>query len=531
MAATLSAQRQTGSFYTEQSIAKYMVDWAIRSPCDHILEPSFGDGVFIEASAQRIRKLGNKSPNITAVELKEDTFRRFGNKGIDITAYHDDYLGVTLHDNVDVVIGNPPYVSLKHLPEDQKRNALNILSNHDIAAPLNGSLWLPFVLHSVDSLNDGGRLAFVLPFEITYVKYAFEMWNFLAERFGQLTVVRLYEDFFPDVDVETILLLAEDKGKQTASVEYIIYESIYNMCLNIAMSTNTVKIVDITQNKKPFISSLITNAQKSNANIIFFSDEILTPLVDVCKFKIGYVSADKAFFHPNESTVKKYNLSSNSLVPCIQNGKQINGGTGIGVFVDEGLCASKLYLPLSPNDQDKEYIKHGEELGVSKKYKCSHRNPWYITPTVEIPDVILTVFGDLPKLVINSGGYAVSNSLLCGTLKGITAKELVARWYNSLTLLSIELSAHSLGGGSFVIIPGEADQLKIVRPLPEANVDDISSSINKCICDRSISEAYKLGDELVLQNILGLTQLQIFQIRSAIETLRKWRLPHNRRHK
>ena len=70
----MDQNRLTGSYYTSQKIAQYMVNWAIRSVDDLFLEPSFGDGVFIDAALTRYSNLGNNSPNIIGVELQPTTY-------------------------------------------------------------------------------------------------------------------------------------------------------------------------------------------------------------------------------------------------------------------------------------------------------------------------------------------------------------------------------------------------------------------------------------------------------------------------
>jgi hypothetical protein len=257
---------------------------------------------------------------------------------------------------------------------------------------------------------------------------------------------------------------------------------------------------------------------------------LIEKITGSCKSKIGYVSADKNYFHPDEGIRNRFQLPEENFVPCILNSKEINGGTGIGLSAEKGQCDSLLYLPKEITSGDEAYIRHGEKTCVSDKYKCRMRSPWYITPNVEIPDVILSVFGDVPKLIINGGGYAVSNSLLCGMLKkGIDPKNFICRWYNSLTLLSIELNVHSLGGGSLVFIPGEADALDIVKPLSPEHIDQVYDRLNKCVIDGKVQDAYLLGDELVLKRMLSVSDKQIDLIREAVSRLRAWRLPDKRR--
>jgi tRNA1(Val) A37 N6-methylase TrmN6 len=527
---TIVNQKLTGSFYTESKVAEGVVNWAILNSKDKVLEPSFGDGIFIDKSICRFRALGNFNPSITAVEIQPEVVeyvRKQFNMG-NLHTLTTDFLSLNFNNQFDAVVGNPPYVGIRNLPSKQKDTARQVIENHSVQCPDNGSLWFPFVLHAVTAIKTDGRLAFILPFEITYTRYAYGLWKILAQNFSSLSICRIYEDFFPNVDVETILLLAEGKGGKTTYISYNIYNTVDDFMDGKMSQCRQIELPDIVNGKKPFISSLLTPMQQELLQGLE-NRGIIKPAIESCKFKIGYVSADKDYFHPNADVVAHYSIPKRNLYPTILNAKEINGDTGIGIEVSKGKCLSNLYLPNKITKGDRLYIQRGEAIGVHQRYKCRRRKPWYITPDVEIPDVILSVFGEIPKMVVNKGKYTVSNSLLCGHLKGVSAKQLLCRWYNSLTLLSLELNVHSLGGGSFVIIPGEADRLKIINDIPQENITDIYAQLNKTVKKLNVEAAYALGDKIVLQDIYGFSDKDIKAINEAIQTLRSWRKPVKRR--
>ena len=289
-----------------------------------------------------------------------------------------------------------------------------------------------------------------------------------------------------------------------------------------------IPIADIINTKKPFISTTLSPNQRQLYQRLN-EQGIMEPIICSCKFKIGYVSADKNFFHPNADIVAHYSIPKENLHPAILNIKELNGSTGVGIVANSADCSTQLYLPQMITDGDKQYIKSGEASGVHLRYKCRQRKPWYVTPCVAVPDVILSVFGETPKMVANKGDFAVSNSLLCGYLGGVSPEQLLCRWYNSLTLLSLELNVHSLGGGSFVIIPGEADRISIIGNLPQAKVADIFFQLDEAVKKSGLESAYALGDRLVLQDIFDLSEKDIGEIRDSIDMLRNWRNPVRRR--
>ncbi len=53
LGAKVDTDKLRGGYYTPKPIADFICRWAIRSATETVLEPSCGDGNFIEASIQR----------------------------------------------------------------------------------------------------------------------------------------------------------------------------------------------------------------------------------------------------------------------------------------------------------------------------------------------------------------------------------------------------------------------------------------------------------------------------------------------
>ena len=54
----LDPDKLRGGYYTSPELAGWLSSWAIRSARDRVLEPSCGDGVFLDAAANRLKKVG-----------------------------------------------------------------------------------------------------------------------------------------------------------------------------------------------------------------------------------------------------------------------------------------------------------------------------------------------------------------------------------------------------------------------------------------------------------------------------------------
>ena len=54
-----------------------MAAWALRDRSDTLLEPAFGDGVFLDAAFNRFSALGNDTPTVIGVELQPAVFSKY----------------------------------------------------------------------------------------------------------------------------------------------------------------------------------------------------------------------------------------------------------------------------------------------------------------------------------------------------------------------------------------------------------------------------------------------------------------------
>jgi hypothetical protein len=118
---------------------------------------------------------------------------------------------------------------------------------------------------------------------------------------------------------------------------------------------------------------------------------------------------------------------------------------------------------------------------------------------------------------VNDGGWLASNSLLCCYVRAGGLDEFVQRWYTSLTLLSIGLQVHSLGGGVMIMVPNEASNVRIPRiPKSKKRLDIIEGALK----NGEIRSAYESGDQALLK-LVGKKDLAL--IRQGIDILSYWR--------
>ena len=114
-------QKLRGAYYTPLKLAEKMVEFFMHDETIHsILEPSSGDGVFIDAVLDK--GLLQNGEMLTAVEIEDQeaqkTFERVGHhKSIQI--YNMDFFQYyQMHkesSRYDLILGNPPYIRYQYL--------------------------------------------------------------------------------------------------------------------------------------------------------------------------------------------------------------------------------------------------------------------------------------------------------------------------------------------------------------------------------------------------------------------------------
>lgn len=508
----------TGSFYTDRTTADIMSMWMCDQNTKHVLEPSFGNGSFIKAL-----KDVNKEIQITGVEINSDLcavekipFLK------DVHVINTDFHRVETF-QVDGVIGNPPFVRLRNL-SNTEREHIQLKVQAVLGNPMEekGSNWMSVVLHSSQFLKKNGKMAFVLPFDATFVQYAKPFWKYLAQNFGHIRVVRVLERLFPDIQQQVILLFASAFGTSTDAIQLEMYESLIEYKKSIDTKQAKYKYINLTHfldTERSFIRAILP--QRLSELLDSISSK-LTPMTNVCTWNIGYVSGNAPFFHPTQELCNQYGLSD-SLHRNIAKAKQLRE---FGLYTSQEKDTEKTVLfypnPHNLSEEEKNYIRYGEQNNVQNGYKCKNRSPWFLVPDVKRADVLLSGFSNFPKLVINDGNYLASNSLLVGTLSTeINIDQFVAGWYTNLTLLFCELHFRALGGGVQTPTPGETKEIQIF--LPQVHTPQYTSRIDLALKAKDFQQVYNLGDQ-VLKEQLGFTVDDISILHQTLSLLRKWRI-------
>ena len=158
-------QKLRGAYYTPLQLANAMVSLVASDDINSVLEPSCGDGVFLDslAALDKIKSI----PNITAVEIESDEAEKVRNNFNDnnnVSVLNEDFLDfyqrVYGKEKYDLILGNPPYIRYQYLTEEQREIQSSILTSHGMKSNKLINAWVAFLVACVQLLSDNGKIAF-----------------------------------------------------------------------------------------------------------------------------------------------------------------------------------------------------------------------------------------------------------------------------------------------------------------------------------------------------------------------------------
>lgn len=536
-----NTQKLRGGYYTPKKIAEFLSKWAIHSDTQKILEPSCGDGNFVEAAILRFKELGihgNKlKGRIKAIELIEEESLKAKMRakllGVNSTTVVNSdffqYLNSNGVDRYDAVLGNPPFIRYQNFPEEHRTLAITMMQELGLHPNKLTNIWVPFLVVSASLLKPNGRLAMVIPAELFQVKYAEETRVFLSNFFERITIITFKKLVFKGIQQEIVLLLCEKQIEKNKGIRVIECEKLEDLD-GIDFKTingSNVKPIDHSTEKwtKYFLSEIEINLMKRLKN-----DDRILSCGDLFGIDVGLVTGINEFFMMSEDQVKEWGLK-NYTIPVVSKSNQLKGVTfSKADYKTNSKAQQAVHLFIPPNEDFKnlptvckKYIKYGESQDFHKGYKCRIRKRWYITPSLWSPDgFALRQVGDYPKLVLNKTGAASTDTVHRVKFKeGVDQRLVAIGFLNSLTFAFSEITGRSYGGGVMTFEPSEIEEIRIpILKKITVNFNEIDKLIRK----REIEKVLDIVDKELLIKHHGFSKKEVSELRAIWKKLSQRRL-------
>jgi adenine-specific DNA methylase len=542
-------RKARGAFFTPPAIADFLAAWAIDDdPGAKVLDPSCGDGVFLQAAARRLRAMGTSpaalDSQVFGIDLHRPSLdqasRTLEAEGLDAHLFAQSFFSVATPSELgcpvpemDAVIGNPPFIRYQEHTGEVRRQSIQAALRQRVR--LNGlaSSWAALLVHACAFLKPEGRLAMVMPAELLTVHYAEPIRRWLKGRFEAVNLVMFERLQFEDALEKVILVVARGSGGCDSFSLYHVADAAD--LPKLQRFANHVNVTPSAEGK--WTNLLLSPAQ----NQIFgrLTEEAFVPLEAYGTTELGTVTGANDFFTLSEETRLKFNLDEAQLTRISPPGTRHLRGLSFTSRHWEHLRQSgeRVWL-LDPDPDDQSpglarYVKVGKTTGVPDAYKCSIRTPWWCPPTVGPPDLFFTYMSHrYPRLITNSARASFVNSMHGIRLRpGITRRAksaLPLLALNSITMLGAELYGRSYGGGVLKMEPREAATL----PLPQPEFLDRAAQLltdERPALDRQLRNGHwscvaKRVDEVLLRDIVGIDGAEAAEIHEAVQTMRSRRL-------
>jgi len=538
-----------GGYYTPRPIADFLTNWAIQTRNSNILEPSCGDGVFVESASERLRSLGlngNRVANqVSAVELDPKEAGKIVPKlNQDNLNLPDDFININDfftyakneligHRQFDAVVGNPPFIRYQSFVEEYRQLAFEIMRDNGLNPNKLTNIWVPFLIASSSLLNQDGRLGMVIPAELFQVKYAGETRQYLTDNFSRIFIITFKKLVFPKIQQEVVLLLAEKNGHAATTIGTIEVSDIAELnSLDIENDPN-IEAKEMMHTTDKWTYYFL------NRDDIRFLKEIRdaynVPLSgDHIDVDVGVVTGQNKFFDLPHSKVEEKRLA-NHVQRIVTRSAHLSGinfdntdwETNNGRDYPMYLFKPPKIAYIQQSQAVRDYLEHGVEKEYNTGYKCSIRKQWFIVPSVWVPDAfMLRQVHKYPKLIVNNAGATCTDTIHRVRIIGDLDRNLLsAGFLNSLTFAFAEVIGRSYGGGVLTFEPSECE----ILPIPTNGIERLDfDQICQLIRRNDIKGVLDITDRILLVEGLGMPEEDARRLRNVWKTLSDRRV--NRKH-
>lgn len=473
----VSADKLRGGFYTPPALVDFcwrraatLVDG---SQALRVLEPSAGDGAFVRGLGRVSNDVRVRVTDVLAAEIIPEEAAK-----IDLSLGALNLPGQVLRRSIlpwaaetdewfGLVVGNPPFVRYQFVSDADKAAIADLGARLGLTFGGVGNLWIPVLLGSLARLEPRGVLAVVLPTECFTGCSAAIVRDWLTSEIEDLTFDLFPPGSFPDV-LQEVAVVSGRRATGSAS------------------SSPDVEIVEHTADGRSRSWSFRPRAADRS-----WTRSLLEPrhiealdeaqalagvrcLGDVARMEVSIVTGANDFFCVDDPTVERFGLRRWAK-PLLARSKHAPGLVVSAEDVSAArISGSRTWLldfDASAPDPEasrgpRDYLQAGLDKGLSTRYKCRIREPWYRVPSVRAGRLLLSKRSHLfPRLMLNQSGACTTDTIYRGDVVSggpISAADLVAAFHCSLTLLTVELEGRSFGGGVLELVPSEIARLSVI---------------------------------------------------------------------
>lgn len=501
--------KKTGAYYTPKILSDFLVkhiNELIDQNNINILEPSCGDGIFVDSISQFLNR-ENVEIDICDTNQNElnKTFKKAKeyNSFNKISKFNGDYLKKE-NKKYSLIIGNPPYISKKTLPEDQIDLCKEIIQKEIKLYGEVKNIWPAFLIKSTTELKENGVICFVLPSELLQVKYTKLIREYLLIKFNHIEIFAFNELIFEGIEQDVVVFIGQKKdveGSQT-EVSFFQVEKLEDLTIPDFVKKNA----NTSRKKLSKWTNYILDEKELNFIEKSIEDYKLKSIMEFCsKAEVGIVTGANKYFILKNSQVEKLQLQQN-VERIISKGSSFNSIILTKEDINE-ISRRDLPISLIVSREEKipkalqKYLDKGIYEEINKSYKTRIRKKWYDVPSLWASDAFFLKRCHLfPKVIINEAGALCTDSFYRINIKDeYSIENFTFCFYNTLSFILAELEGRFYGGGVLELTPSEFKSLYI----PYVKIDEHQiNKLNQMFkTKKKITEILDFTDNICFPNI------------------------------
>jgi len=385
--------RMKGYVPTPPALVDAMVEklfrYSVPGPGDAVLDPGCGKAAFVDGVLGWCDRMGVAVPRVLGVEADSrhlHAARKVAEGRPTVELECRDFLVDDIR-RFNFVIGNPPYVSITRLSEEEKTEYRR---RYDTAVG-RFDLYILFFEQALRQLKPGGRLVFVTPEKFLYVSTAGALRRLLCSMSVE-EIELVDEEAFPGlVTYPTITTVVNASGGQPTRV---------------VLRDGTVRTVLLPRDGASWLPTILDQHSDGAEGAVTLGDVCLRVSCGVA------TGADEVFVHLDAAVASELKPFAHPTV----SGRELNGSDS---------PVARRYVMLIPYDQQGRLLPF-ESLGALGKLlarpaararleerTCVRRKPWYAfhenppMPDILRPKILCKDIGRTPRFWVDERGDTV----------------------------------------------------------------------------------------------------------------------------
>jgi type I restriction-modification system DNA methylase subunit len=261
-----SERRRYGQFYTSPDVVDLINAFCIREPHARLLDPACGGGTFLVRAYARKRALAQRRgetlthdqllSEIIGIDsatfpaqlsiinlairsitqtanyprvIRQDFFEAAKGGALSFAGSADDSVGKVVLEDLDAVVGNPPYIRQEELPRQYKDYLAALFRSEWPGQTLpsgRSDIYVYFFCHGAALIKAGGYLGFVTSIGWLDTDYGFRLQEFLLKNFRIIAIIESQvEKWFEDARVTTAVTVLQrepdERARMSNAVRFI----------------------------------------------------------------------------------------------------------------------------------------------------------------------------------------------------------------------------------------------------------------------------------------------------------------------